>query len=199
MVKDSRTWRFGSLLVAAAFFAAACGSTANSGELSELDPNASDGPGTADACLVGERECNDTPPVDAEVTDLPDNSTPEETDPTTDEPEVTDKPVEQIHTGNTVDGGLTVSEALATDATGILAVKGQLFDDGTGMRLCERLIGLGERYGCDGASVEVVNLDTEAASGFLIFHEGTTFTEGPITLFGELVDGSLLLGHAITS
>ena len=35
----------------------------------------------------------------------------------------------------TVDGGLSVDEALDTEVIGVVAVKGYLFDDGTGLRL----------------------------------------------------------------
>lgn len=204
MLKRNRTRSFGYLMVAAALFVAACGSTADSGEPTIVDPNGgetSDGlpvsdvdnegddPGTADACLVDEPECNDTPPVDADVTDLP--LTPD------DEPDAT-KPDDPTLSGVTVDGGLTISEALSTEAEGTLAVNGHLIADGDGIRLCEGLVGLGERYGCDGAAIDVINLNLEAASGFLIFHEGISYTETPITLFGELVDGSLVLRESVT-
>ena len=51
-----------------------------------------------------------------------------------------------------MDGGLSVSEALdseATGVTGVLAVKGHLYDEGAGAALCETLTGGGERYTCD--------------------------------------------------
>jgi hypothetical protein len=97
----------------------------------------------------------------------------------------------------TIDGGLTISEALATDATGILAVKGHFFDDGTGPRLCEGLVGLGERYGCDGQHISVTNLDSDTVGTFVVFHDGLTYTEDLLTLFGELVDGSLIVDNLV--
>ena len=39
MLKRTRTWSFGYLVVAAALFVAACGSTVDSGETSIVDPN----------------------------------------------------------------------------------------------------------------------------------------------------------------
>ena len=97
----------------------------------------------------------------------------------------------------TIDGGLTIAEALATDATGIIAVRGHLFDDGTGFQLCESLIGLGERYGCDGDHIAVTNIDIEAVPD-IVFFEGTTYTEDEITLFGELTDDTLVVDPLVT-
>ena len=100
--------------------------------------------------------------------------------------------------GMPIDGGLTVSEALATEATGTLAVKGHLFDDGTGPQLCEGLVGLGEQYGCDGEHIALTNLDLATIGDALVFHEGLTYTEDAVTLFGELVDGSFIVDSLVT-
>ena len=42
--------------------------------------------------------------------------------------------------GMPADGGLTVAEALATDAGGPLTVRGFLLDDGTTVRLCDAVL-----------------------------------------------------------
>ena len=97
--------------------------------------------------------------------------------------------------GSAIKAGLI--EALATDATGILAVKGHFFDDGTGPRLCEGLVGLGERYGCDGQHISVTNLDSDTLGTSVVFHDGLTYTEDLLTLFGELVDGSLIVDNLV--
>jgi hypothetical protein len=88
-----------------------------------------------------------------------------------------------------VDGGLTVAEALATDATGVLAVKGFVVADGDEVRLCDALL---ESYPpqCGGDSVvldslEVVDPDALTAEG------AVTWTDSPQTVFGELADGLL--------
>ena len=204
MLKRSRTWSFGAVVVALALSAVACGSTANTDDTSAVDTvtseeggelpladsdNVGDTPEAAGACLPDEPDCEDTLVDDPEVTDLP--LTPD------DEPDTvtSDGP---SSSGMTVDGGLRVSEAVASDSTGILAVTGHLFDDGTGLQLCEGLIGLGERYGCDGAHLGVTNLKLDEVSDSLVFHEGVSYTEAPVTLFGELVDGSLVVDNLVT-
>ena len=62
--------------------------------------------------------------------------------------------------------------------------------------LCEELVGGGESYTCSGASVILSNLDTNGVPG-LVFLEGTTFTEGEITLFGTLADGVLEVNNGV--
>lgn len=54
-------------------------------------------------------------------------------------------------------GGLTVDEALTTDATGPLAVHGLLIDSGSGVRLCAAIL---ESFPpqCGGASLDVVGV-----------------------------------------
>ena len=53
-----------------------------------------------------------------------------------------------------VDGGLSVSEALVTDATGTIAVKGFLVADDRSARLCE-LLAESMPPQCGGAWIEV--------------------------------------------
>lgn len=98
--------------------------------------------------------------------------------------------------GMTVDGGLSVSEALDSDAagvTGVLAVKGHLYDEGAGAALCETLTGGGERYICGGPLLPVEGLDLEPLRDAVIIHDGLTYTEDEITLLGEIVDGTFVV------
>ena len=86
-------------------------------------------------------------------------------------------------------GGLTVSEALATDATGILIVKGHLFADASGVRLCE---GLAKSFPpqCGGTSIEVSALTTLEV---MTTSEGDVrWSDQVVTVVGEIVDGVLV-------
>ena len=138
------------------------------------NPNPSDSPPIAGACLEGEPDCQDIPgqePQDLPVFD--------------EEPGSGDQPVTGM--GAVVDGGLTVGEALTTDATGILAVQGFLLDDGSGYRLCEVLA---ESFPpqCGGATVGITNFE-EVLGVPLANSQGVSWTDSTVTFFGELVDG----------
>jgi hypothetical protein len=122
-----------------------------------------------------------------------------------DDPVATDLPVPADGPAPADDGAtpalisglaLTVSEALTTAADGVLAVRGHLFDyqgDDVGLRLCESLEPLGERYGCGGAFVPLEGLDLADVQADVIPFEGTTYTEMEIVVYGELVDGVLVV------
>jgi hypothetical protein len=89
-----------------------------------------------------------------------------------------------------------VSEALDSDAagvTGVLAVRGHVYDDGTGAALCESLTGGGERYTCGGPLLPIEGLDVERIGDAVIIHNGLTYTEEEITVIGEIVDGILVV------
>jgi hypothetical protein len=184
------------IVTALVLVAAACGSGSDVGPTSsevpplddtEVLPPVDDGsvetPVASGACLPGEPECEDTLVGDPEVNDLPDVSDAESS---------SGSVAADTVTAMTVNGGLTISEALSTDAAGILAVRGHLFDEGAGLRLCESLVGVGERYGCEGDHLPVTNVDLDAIAE-ITFFEGATYTEDEITLFGELIDGSLVV------
>jgi len=190
---------FRLLLVALAAFmlvAASCGSdddaAAPTGELPQIgeidgalplaDADA-DTPAVSAACLPDEPECEDTLVENPEVLELPD---------TTDGDVGTEVTGDVASLGMPANGGLTIAEALTTEAAGIIAVRGHLFDDGTGPQLCASLTGLGEQYGCDGESIAVSNLDL-AQFPDVVFLEGTTYTEDEITLFGTLNEGTLTI------
>jgi len=187
-----------AVLAVVTLLSAACGSSdpePGSDLVAEelpINPDSGDDePGTASACLAGEPDCNDDPGVPDVGQDLP---------PLDDEPE--SGPVEvddgEVSTGMPVVGGLTVGEALATDATGILAVGGYGFDEGNGVRLCESLAPGGERFECGGASVVVENLDLNEMGADIVIHDGLSYTQDEIVLFGEMIDGVLVLRETVT-
>jgi hypothetical protein len=148
-----------------------------------------DVPITVALCAPGEPECADTIVTDLDVQDLPDAS--DGSAPNQDEVDAT------VSSGMAVEGGLSIPEALRSEATGVIAVRGHLFDDGNGLRFCERLVGLGERYGCDGEVIAIAGLDPTQVPE-VVFFEGTTYTEVEITLFGEIVDGALTVNDLVT-
>lgn len=136
-------------------------------------------PDSAGMCVQDEPDCDDVVEVDDDAPiDLPNID---------DEPANANMPV---------DGGLTITEALNTDATGILAVRGYLLGRNNQLLLCEELVGGGENYSCSDASVILSNLDMNSVRG-LVFLEGTTFTEGEITLFGTLAEGVLEVNNGV--
>ncbi|MDX1689808.1 MAG: hypothetical protein R3290_02170 [Acidimicrobiia bacterium] len=132
----------------------------------------------AGACLEGAEDCNDIPGQE------PGNPLLEG-----DEPDLSQEP--GVSGGFVVGGGLTVSEALETDADGIVAVQGFIVADDTGTRLCE---GLAESLPplCSGASIEVSDLSTVDPDE-LNTEQGVTWTDVTVTLLGELVDGTLVV------
>lgn len=96
----------------------------------------------------------------------------------------------QVSSGVLADGGLMVEEALATDATGVLAVRGFIVADDTGAQLCdaqaESLPPL-----CGGATIDLASLDGIDPS-VLEEAQGVRFSNQPIVVFGEIVDGTLV-------
>jgi hypothetical protein len=175
------------LVVVVAFLSTACGdSDANvdSGDGDEIPVNPVAGDGdvsTEPMCVEDEPDCDDTAVIPDEGQDLP----------TPDDEPATATNTGEVSSGMTVDGGLTVSEALATNATGTLAVRGYGFVEESGSRICESLAPGGERYECGGASVEVANLDLDTIGATVVIHDGLTYSDEEITVLGELVDGVL--------
>jgi hypothetical protein len=153
-----------------ALIAAACGGGED--DTAALPINTGDDPAVIDAaCLAGEPDCNDTP--GAEPQDLP---------PPGDQPGTSD--------GFVVGGGLTVTDALATDATGIIAVSGFVVADAAGVRLCEALA---ESFPpqCGGASILLEGLD-QIDPDELSTEGDVSWTDFAVTVFGELIDGMLV-------
>ena len=89
-----------------------------------------------------------------------------------------------------VDGGLTVAEALTTDAVGIIAVTGFIVVNDSGAHLCE-LLAESLPPLCGGAAIEVADLSTIDPDS-LSEAQGVTWTDQPVTILGEIVDGTLV-------
>lgn len=159
------TTRFTAVALALVLVGAACGDTSDAEQLPIDDGSAN----PAATCPEGTPDCSDTPFVDGEPTDgLPPGDS----------------------TGMPVGGGLTVSEALATDATGPLSVTGFYVDSGSGPMLCEALA---ESFPpqCGGASLPLADLsavDPESIQS----EQGTSWSDDRVFVLGELVDGVLV-------
>jgi hypothetical protein len=156
------------LVVAIALMAAACGTNDDSSEL-PINPNPDDTPvAVAGACVEEEPDCNDTAVITEEPVDLPGDSG-----------------------GMLVDGGLSVSEALVTDATGTIAVKGFLVADDRGARLCE-LLAESMPPQCGGASIEVSGYEG-TLSAPIQNAQGVSWTDDVVSVLGEIVEGVLVV------
>jgi len=195
-------WMNTAVLTAALGLAvAACGSS-NSADPTDVDTGEADTAPTGDelpinespdespvvegACLPDEPDCEDM------IVDELDQELPVPDEGATDEGEPG-----AVTSGMTVDGGLTITEALATHATGVLAVHGHLFDDGSGPTLCEALEGDGERYICGGPQIAIDNFDPGTVVAEIIHHDGLTYTEHDLTLFGALDAGVLTVDNLV--
>ena len=179
-----------------ALVAAACGSDDEPGapqapvgseEPAVLPPNSNPGdtPGVADTCLVGEPDCNDTRLDDDGLDDEPQ-----------DLPPPSDTPDEPSPTGVLVDGGLSVADALATDASGVIAITGSLVVDDQGARLCDLLL---ESFPaqCGGASMPVTGYE-EVLSVPLTSTQGISWTDQAVSFLGEIVDGTLVVDPTVS-
>jgi hypothetical protein len=173
-----------ALLAALMLVLAACGSadTGDAGELPLNNDPSNTPPAAAGACLEGEPDCNDTGDMNTPGPLPLDGSS--------------DSGGSVTNSGALADGGLTVSEALAGDATGIIAVKGFLVADDTGARLCEALAESLPPQ-CGGASVPVMDYE-EMVDVPLQNAQGVTWTDDVLSLFGELVDGVLVVDPTVT-
>jgi hypothetical protein len=157
---------------------AACGADVGTGDL-PINDNPVDTPTPIATCIEDEPDCNDMGVTGDTPQDLPN-----------------DGDVVSPSSGMVVDGGLTISEALESSATGVLAVQGYLLDDGSGARFCEVLA---ESYPpqCGGASVSIVGYD-EVVSVPLSSSDGTTWTDDTFVVFGEMVDGVLTVDPTVS-
>ncbi len=156
-----------TLLAALALAAAACASGADVGETGELPPN------PLSACHESEPDCNDT--IDEPLF-------------YGDEPDLGPVPGD-VTGGFVIDGGLTVTEALTTDAEGVIAVQGFVVQDQSGLRLCE-LLAESLPPQCGGESLTLSDLGA-FDHDLLQSSQGVTWTDHPVTIFGEIVDGTL--------
>jgi hypothetical protein len=99
--------------------------------------------------------------------------------------------------GMIVDGGISVSEAVSGDVSGVIAVRGFLFDDGSGWRLCDALA---ESFPpqCGGESVAISGHE-EVVDVPYLNEQGVTWTDATVTVLGEIVDGTLVVDSTVSS
>jgi hypothetical protein len=196
MNKVLRLNRLVLLVAVVAIVAAACGDSESDTAASPTapvgaeepavlppNPNPDDTPPIAGACLEGEPDCQDNPALGDPVQDLP---LPGEDD--GEGGADGDNP----STGMLVGGGLTVAEALETDASGVIAVQGFLLINVDGeARLCDALA---ESFPpqCGGASITVTNYE-EVLGTPLQAEQGVSWTDETVTFLGEIVDGTFVV------
>jgi hypothetical protein len=133
-----------------------------------------DVPPAAGACLVGAEDCDDIPGEQAPP--LPAEDEPgARVDPDAVPIVVTD---------------MSVSEALETDAAGLIAVRGFLVADAGGSRLCE-LLAESLPPQCGGASIEMTSLDGVDPDS-IEEAQGVQWTDDLVIVFGQIVDGKLV-------
>ncbi len=142
-------------------------------------PVADDSPIIA-VCAPGEPNCEDT----TVVVDLDDPESEKLADSTT---------------GPTFHGEFTVEEAVGFEGEGTLVVRGHLFFDEDGDSLCEELAPGGERYECGVARIPVENLSPEAFGDLIVHHDGLTYSQEPVSVLGEVVDGVLVVSAFVSS
>ncbi len=180
-----------AMLTMLALVAAACGTAdeqaapqapGGSEEPAVLPPNSNPDatPDPTGTCLEGEPECNDTAGPDDQPQPLPPP------------PDTRDEPTP---TGMLVDGGLTVADALLTDAPGVIAVKGFLLVDDQGARLCELLA---ESYPpqCGGAHISVTGYE-EVVGVPIKSAQGVSWTDQLVSFLGEIVDGTFVVDPTV--
>ena len=143
-----------------------------------INPNPDDTPATAGACVEGEPDCNDTLAVGEEPQDLP---------PPGDD---------VVPSGMPVDGGLSVADAVKVSRDGPIAVKGFLFIDGVGARLCEVLA---ESFPpqCGGVFVPVEGFE-EMLNVPLSDSQGISWTDQHVSFLGEFVDGTFIVNATVS-
>lgn len=143
---------------------------ADDAAISGLSPLAS---GT---CPVGTPDCQDTP-LGGDEPPFVDG-----------EPDLGVDPGDS--SGMVVGEGLTVEEALATDAEGVIAVQGFIVSDASGIRLCG-VLAESMPPQCGGASVQVSDLATVDPDD-LTSAQGVTWSDQPVTILGEIIEGTLI-------
>lgn len=153
------------LIASFALVVAACGGDSETADELLLDSGSGNNEPIAGACLEGEPDCNDTP--GGEPTDLPPPGD------TGDEPLPT-----------------AIDPGSAADVTGPVAVTGFIVAVGDEMKLCEALA---ESFPpqCGGAFVTVTNVD-QVDPDDIQSTDNVRWTDYTVTIFGEMVDGTLL-------
>jgi hypothetical protein len=162
--------RLAAVLAILALVAAACGGGSDDdASAEELPPN------PAATCLAGDPDCDDIPGADLDEPLL------EPGDPVAPGDAVIGTPI--------IGGGLTIADALSTDADGPLAVVGFLIQDADGARLCDLLLESLPPQ-CGGDSVDLSDVSTIDPDE-LKTAQGVTWTDNTVTVYGEIVNGVL--------
>jgi hypothetical protein len=142
------------------------------------NPNPGDTPAAVGACVEGEPDCKDTLVVGEEPQDLP-------------------PPGDEVApSGMLVDGGLTVADAVKVSRSGPIAVKGFLFIDGDGARLCELLA---ESFPpqCGGVFAPIEGFE-EILDVPLANSQGTSWTDQYVSFVGEFVGGTFFVDATVS-
>lgn len=178
----NRPLRLLGVIAALMLLSAACGddSGTETGDLPVNTGDTGDDVSTEPACLPDEPDCEDTSVVPDEGEDLGtvDDGT--------------------VSSGMTVDGGLTIEEALTrSPADGIIAVKGLFYRDDTGVFLCGLLAESlppqcgGAVLALEGPAEDTIDVPIESA-------QGVQWTNETVSLFGTVSDGVLTVDPLVT-
>lgn len=162
------------LTVALAMIAAACSSDSTGDEPDPTPVNSAADGGDADGtCLAGDPDCADNPGSGDEPIDLDADGAPVSA------------------------RGLSVQEVLSTSIDGGFAIYAFYLEDAGGPRLCDVLA---ESFPpqCGGDSIAVDASATDgisaiAGDGAVTTEQGVTWTDQPLSLIGEVVDGTFVL------
>ena len=98
--------------------------------------------------------------------------------------------------GMTVDGGLTIPEAIAFQGDEVVAVKGYVVRDGQTDMLCE-VLAESHPPQCGGTTLTIENPKT-LDNLVLIEAEGIQWSEDYVTVFGHISDGVLTIDTTVT-
>ncbi len=157
------------------------GNDPETGDLPPAPTDVADDVSTEPACVPDEPDCDDTIVVPDEGQDL--------------------EPSDETNLGTsgmTVDGGLTVEEALTRSLDdGIIAVKGFFYRDATGTFLCSLLA---ESFPpqCGGAILELDGAAAETITAEIKDAQGVQWTDQTVSLFGTVTDGVLTVNAVAT-
>ena len=172
--------KIGLTAAAMALLVAAWGGAADESN-DDLTGVGNNGSAIAGVCAPDHPDCVDTIIVN-------DGTPPDSSEPLFLDDEPTDGLTPRASSGLVIDGGLTISEALATEATGVLAVEGFYVSDGTSTRFCELLA---ESYPpkCAGESIVVHFFNTFEVESLQVA-DGVEWTDTEVTVFGQIRDGA---------
>lgn len=159
-----------TLAIVLALFSTACYSSTGP------DDQLNDVPGVGLLCPEDQPDC-------IEDTDLPVPA---------DGPEPADGP---SSSGLVAEEGLSVGEALNSDVEGIIAVRGFLIMDEEEARLCE-LIAESMPPQCGSPSLVLEGFDPSLEETKT--QQGITWSDFPIIIFGELVNGTLVVDSTVS-